>query len=533
VISLVFSSSWGGAILNKSFRTHSVLVFQKGAERMRLTRIHFLVILGMGSLLYYYSWWGRFHGWELLWWIPVFAFALFYTHAQVLGTWLLYLFARPPHLAAPAPCDLTVDIFVTAYHEPYELVKRTLTAACAMKGPYRTWLLDDGHDPALARLAAELGAGYLTRADKKDAKAGNVNAALARTTGDVIAIFDVDHTPNPDYLTRALQPFADPNVGFVQVMVTFSNQGESWVARAAAETSLDFYNPTSFGIEAIGGTTMMGSNSMIRRVALTSIGGYRPGLAEDLATSIALHAAGWKSAYVADPLAPGLAPPDLSAWFTQQFKWARGVFELLLTAYPRLFPTLNWGLRLSYAVRMTKYLIGPIICIHLIATVVALFGDNSIRGGLLNYLFHLAPLVLCDMLIKQEALRTWRHPLTPASSLWSAVMLVVPTWPVYTAAWIMAVLRLPLSFRLTPKQSSGRVSPVWLLPQLVVLLLLAVGIVLLLAASSATPIWLLLFVIGLAIPHLVLLFVSFRGTNKELAVEKAYSASSTVQTGWD
>lgn len=500
---------------------------------MRFTRIHLLIILGLGSLLYYYSWWGRFHGWELLWWIPVFAFAFFYTHAQVLGSWLLYLFARLPLLAKSAPSDLTVDIFVTAYHEPYELVKRTLTAACAMKGPYRTWLLDDGHDPALARLANELGAGYLTRADRKDAKAGNVNAALAQTNGDVIAIFDVDHTPSPEYLERALRPFIDPTVGFVQVMVTFGNQDESWTARAATETSLDFYNPTSFGMEAVGGTTMMGSNALIRREALNDIGGYHPGLAEDLATSLALHAAGWKSAYVAEPLAPGMAPPDLSAWFTQQFKWARGVFELLVTAYPRLLPKLNWGLRLSYGVRMTKYLIGPIVCVHLFIALAALFAGESARQGLLDYLIHLSPVILCDILIRQSALRTWRHPSVPPTSLWSAVTLVVTTWPVYTLAWIMALLRLPLSFRLTPKQTSGRINPIWLLPQLATLLLLIVGSVTMVITSTSLHIWMLLFALALATPHLLLLIVSVKGEGKDAQVEEAYAASSSVQVQGD
>src|SRR5690606_40688904 len=61
--------------------------------------------------------------------------------------------------------------------------------------------------------------------------------------------------------------------------------------------------------------------ALIRRTALESINGYQPGLAEDLATSLQLQAAGWHSVYVPHPLAPGLAPPDLAAWFVQQFKW--------------------------------------------------------------------------------------------------------------------------------------------------------------------------------------------------------------------
>ena len=171
------------------------------------------------------------------------------------------------------------------------------------------------------------------RSGSRDLKAGNINAALPRTDGEVIAVFDVDHAPEPGFLERSLGHFADPRVGFVQVMLTFANEKKSWFARAASESCLDFFNPTSMGMDRLGSATLIGSNALIRRSALESIGGYRPGLAEDLATSIALHAEGWKSAYVAEPLAPGLAPPDVAAWFTQQLKWSRGVFEILLTDY--------------------------------------------------------------------------------------------------------------------------------------------------------------------------------------------------------
>ena len=188
-----------------------------------------------------------------------------------------------------------------------------------------------------------MAAGYLAREQHRDAKAGNINAALPHTEGDVIAIFDIDHAPKPDFLEKSLAYFNDPQAGFVQVMLTFRNLDESWVARSATESSLEFYNPTYLGADRMGGATLMGSNALIRRTALASIGGYQAGLAEDLATSLALHAAGWRSAYVAEPLAPGLSPSSLAAWSVQQLKWARGVFEMLLTVLPQVFSRLTQG----------------------------------------------------------------------------------------------------------------------------------------------------------------------------------------------
>jgi cellulose synthase/poly-beta-1,6-N-acetylglucosamine synthase-like glycosyltransferase len=289
-------------------------------------------------------------------------------------------------------------------------------------------------------------------------------------------------------------------------MLTFSNTGDTWVAKAAAETSLDFYNPTSLGAYEVGGATLMGSNALIRREALESIGGYQPGLAEDLATSLALHAAGWKSAYVAEPLAPGLAPPDLSAWFIQQLKWARGVFELLLTAFPRVFLNLTWGQRLSYAVRMTKYWIGPGVCFHLFATIaILIFADFDTRAIFHLYLHHITPLIFFDVLIRFLALRTFQHGATPKSSLIRAVTLVYATWPVYLFAWLLAVLRVPLKFRSTPKDISSGMNPLWLLPQTLALIFLIGGILYTVLIVGHPVSILLLFALVQAILQLLLL----------------------------
>jgi cellulose synthase (UDP-forming) len=446
-------------------------------EKIRIFILRITIVGGFLALGYYYSWWFQ-HGnlsshWQVFWLMA----AILYAGVQLVANWLLYWIARRPLAPPVLNEDMSVDVFITAYHEPIEMVKRSLQAACGMSGKHDTWLLDDGADPALAALAEFLGAGYLTRSDSTNAKAGNLNAALAHTSGDIIAIFDVDHVPNLDYLERTTGYFRNPRMGFVQVMLTFSNSGDTWVAKAAAETSLDYYNPTSLGADGIGGATLMGSNALIRRKALESIGGYQPGLAEDLATSLALHAAGWQSAYVAEPLAPGLAPPDLAAWFTQQLKWARGVFELLLTDYPRLFQRLTWGQRLSYAVRMTKYWIGPAVFLHLFATIaILIFGGSYIRGIFHEYLLHITPLVIMDVLIRFVALRAYRHESTPSTSLVRAVTLVYATWPIYLTAWVMSILRLPLGFRPTPKNVSGGLNPLWLLPQILAVGFLIFGI---------------------------------------------------------
>jgi len=489
--------------------------FQAGpGDRLRAWSLRLLTLAGLIASVYYFSWWGQ--GGRIL--SPLLAIALMvaalYHWSQLFSSWLIYAAARR-RLPVPEPAADRrpgVDVFLTACGEDPQLIERALRAVVGMRGEHRSWLLDDGSDPCLARLAQRLGAGYLVRQGSEDAKAGNINAALHRTDGDVIAIFDVDHVPEPEFLERSLGYFGDPRVGFVQVMLTFANQKKSWFARAAAESCFDFFNPTSMGMDRLGAATLIGSNALIRREALESIGGYRPGLAEDLATSIALHAAGWKSTYVAEPLAPGLAPADVSAWFTQQLKWARGVFEILLVDYPRYFGKLAWGQRISYAVRMTYYWAGLVAAIHMIFTAGILIGGERVAVvDLQQYLLHLLPLTVVAFGIRIIALRCWRHASVPNGLQWRAVVLIQSTWPVYTLAWFMAIFRVPLSFRATPKRVSRDPRWSWLVPQIAASTILFGAVIVGMSyPDTAHPGFLMAFVGLQLVPQLFLVWQAAR-----------------------
>lgn len=488
---------------------------------------------GFASLLFYLAWWAspdRLSSPLLLF---LFLCAVVYTTVQLAATWVLYMAANrhPRRRAQPIDHTLTVDVFVTAYDEDADLIERCLCAARDMTGDHKTWLLDDGGRPEIQTLAQLLGVGYLTRQGNLHHKAGNINAALARTTGDIVVIFDVDHVPAANFLERTLGHFNDPRTGFVQVMLTFGYGKDSPTGKAASESGLDFYNPASRGADALGAATLIGSNALIRRTALDSIGGYKPGLAEDLATSIALHAAGWCSIYVNEPLAPGLAPPDLTAWFEQQFKWARGVFELLVTKYFYYWPNLTSGQRLTYAVRMTYYWIGLVTVVHLLVPIVLLFfGTDSQLAGFTRYLIHLAPLMLAVVAIRGVALRHHASASvrvyleTPVYLQWKPLLLVVGSWPAYSLAWLLAILRVPTRFRPTPKTAAGHgPNLLWILPQFVVTALLLLGVIRNVTNAGVSQNWiLLLFALGAALSQVWVLILSL----KESFGEKSPSIGS-------
>lgn len=439
-----------------------------------------MLALGVGAgvlaSLFYLSWW--FHAGRLTnpWLAAGFVCAAGYVFCQLYCAWFVYLHIAWP-TARPARAGLTVDVFVPVYDEPYALVERSLRTAVAMRYPHRTYLLDDAHDPRLRELAARLGVEYLERSDHRDAKAGNVNAALARTDGEIVLVFDLDHLPAPDFLDAVLGYFEDPAMGFVQAGVAFHNGDESSVARATAEQCHDVYGPTSMGMSGCGAAPVWGSHTTFRRAALAAIGGYRPGLAEDLHTSVTLHAAGWRSVYEPTVHATGLVPTEIRGLTTQQFKWARGVFDVWLWIWPRLRHGLTLAQNLAYTVRFTYYLIGPLFLAHAIAVLVALERGDAAAAGFTSYFFHALPLGAAVLGLRLLANALWNPQRTDGRRFnWSGYAISVAFWPVYTLALIGAVFRMPVPHMATPKEGTGRAHPWIVAPQMLLSAALLVAI---------------------------------------------------------
>ena len=227
-----------------------------------------------------------------------------------------------------------VEVFVTVYGEPVEVVRRTVAAALAIRGAHRTWLLDDGRSDQMRDLADELGCRYLRRLSSSGAKAGNVNHALTQAKGDFFCIFDADFVPSPDFIEQVLPFFTDEAVAFVQTPQTYGNL-HTMIARGAGYMQTVFYRFVQPGRNHFNAAFCVGTNVMFRRTAIHEIGGiYADSKSEDVWTSLKLHERGWRSLYLARTLAVGDAPETIEAYTKQQLRWATGGFEILLRSNP-------------------------------------------------------------------------------------------------------------------------------------------------------------------------------------------------------
>lgn len=209
------------------------------------------------------------------WWIGV-PLVLAETYSLVdsllfgLTTWRLRERADPP---PPLP-GRTVDVFITTYNEPVDLVMRTARAARDIRFPHQTWILDDGNRPELRAAAEAEGIGWITRsadwADRpRHAKAGNLNNALLATEGEFLLILDADQVPDPDILARTLGYFTDEDVALVQTPQWFENVPEDDPLGSQAPL---FYGPIQQGKDGWNAAFFCGSNAVIRREALMQLG---------------------------------------------------------------------------------------------------------------------------------------------------------------------------------------------------------------------------------------------------------------------
>lgn len=258
----------------------------------------------------------------------LFGFAMALLH--IFMVWRLAV-RQPP----PVPAGLSVDVFVTCYDEPVDMLRRTLLGAIRMRYPHLTWLLDDGNRPEMRALAAELGVRYLARGDNRDAKAGNLNHALQHASGAFVALFDADHVPAADFLERTLGYFADDAVAVVTTPQDFYNL-DSYQHRRSRRwplvwnEQLLFFRVIQRGKDYWDASFFSGTCGVLRRKALDDIGGFSTAtVTEDLDTSVRLHARGWKSVYHAESLAFGLAPTDVVPYVRQRARWGQGAMQVM------------------------------------------------------------------------------------------------------------------------------------------------------------------------------------------------------------
>lgn len=418
-----------------------------------------------------------------VWWVslPLLALEVHAAAGLALHTFSLWHIDSQRPAAPVASTSHRVAVLVTTYNEPEEVLLPTIAAAVALAPGHQTWVLDDGGRDWVANLANSLGARYLTRTDRADAKAGNLNNALHHVDADLVVVLDADHAARPDLLHHTLGYFDDPRVALVQTPQAFYNAGsfedvdprDRWwwprERRSYHEQAL-FYRAIQPGKNRWAAAFWCGTGAVLRVAALRDVGGVATGsVTEDIQTTIRLHRRGWRTVYHDEVLAEGLAASTAEQYMLQRHRWCTGAMQVLRRERPLTGPGLTLSQRLSYAAtllgwfdawRTLGYVLLPIV--------VLLTGVSPIAADLRTFAIAFGVTIV----LQQYGLyRLGRGHSQPLVATVFELVRMTPTLHATTRLLRTA----PTRFRVTPKgrQAVRRANAPWLLVALLALSLAA------------------------------------------------------------
>src|SRR5713226_5389404 len=207
---------------------------------------------------------------------------------------------------------------------------------------------------------------YIHRDDRTGFKAGALENGMKTAKGSLIAIFDADFVPNPDFLRKLIHHFTDPIVGCAQMrwshingsynlltrLQTIMLDGHFVVEQTTRNRSGNFFN-------------FNGTAGIWRREAIEMSGGWQHDtLTEDTDLSFRAQLMGWRFIYLLDEEAPAEIPVEINAFKAQQRRWAKGVLQVWFKLYRRIwYAPLPLWVKLEMFFRLTGNVSYPLMIV--------------------------------------------------------------------------------------------------------------------------------------------------------------------------
>jgi cellulose synthase/poly-beta-1,6-N-acetylglucosamine synthase-like glycosyltransferase len=328
-----------------------------------------------------------------------------------------------------------VTIQLPIFNEQF-VIDRLIEAVCAMDYPQdklEIQVLDDSTDETkevasgiVARYAA-LGHPivYIHRSNRHGFKAGALDAGLKVAKGEYVAIFDADFVPPTDWLMKVIHHFAEPEIGMVQTRWTHLNRDYSLLTRIEA-ILLDGHFILEHGARARSGDffNFNGTAGMWRLTAISDGGGWQHDtLTEDTDLSYRSQMAGWKFKYLPEVECPSELPIEMTAFKTQQARWAKGLIQTSIKVLPMMFKSnVSRRIKIEAVYHLTANLSYPLMIVMsalLIPAMICRFYQGWFQ------------MLLIDV------------PLFTASSASIAVFYLASQREIYPKTWMKTFLYLP------------------------------------------------------------------------------------------
>jgi cellulose synthase/poly-beta-1,6-N-acetylglucosamine synthase-like glycosyltransferase len=299
-----------------------------------------------------------------------------YRIKQVIDFWRYKDFVPTPagrYSEAELP---TITVQLPLFNELY-VVDRLLKAVTAFDYPrekLEIQVLDDSTDETtrvaeavVAKYAAQgFDIHYIHRDDRTGFKAGALENGNKTAKGELLAIFDADFVPKPDCLRKLVDYFTDPMVGCAQMRWSHINGDYNLLTRIQTIMLDGHFVVEQTTRNRTGGFfNFNGTAGIWRRQAIELSGGWQHDtLTEDTDLSFRAQLMGWKFVYLLDEEAPAEIPVEINAFKAQQRRWAKGVMQVGLKLYPRIWlAPLPFRVKLEMFFRLTGNISYPLMII--------------------------------------------------------------------------------------------------------------------------------------------------------------------------
>ena len=269
-----------------------------------------------------------------------------------------------------------VTVQLPIFNEQY-VVDRLVESICRLEYPkdkLDIQVLDDSTDETVevARNVVERYAAlghpitYIHRTNREGFKAGALQNGMATSKGEFIAIFDADFIVPEDWLLRVVHHFADPKIGMVQTRWTHLNRSYSFLTQVEA-ILLDGHFILEHGGRSRSNVffNFNGTAGMWRRTAIEEAGGWQHDtLTEDTDLSYRAQLKGWKFKYVQDIECPAELPIEMTAFKTQQARWAKGLIQTSKKVLPLVFRSpVPWRVKMEAFYHLTANISYPLMIV--------------------------------------------------------------------------------------------------------------------------------------------------------------------------
>jgi cellulose synthase/poly-beta-1,6-N-acetylglucosamine synthase-like glycosyltransferase len=270
----------------------------------------------------------------------------------------------------------TITVQLPIFNEQF-VVDRLVDSICKLEYPrekLEIQVLDDSTDETVevARQVVERYAAlghpitYHHRSNRHGFKAGALQAGMQSSRGEFIAVFDADFTPPSDWLHKVVHHFKDAKIGMVQTRWTHINRNYSFLTEVEA-ILLDGHFVLEHGARYRSGVffNFNGTAGMWRRQTIDEAGGWEHDtLTEDTDLSYRAQMKGWKFAYIQDIECPAELPVEMTAFKTQQARWAKGLVQVALKIMPRVMKSdLPWKVKVEAWYHLTANISYPLMIV--------------------------------------------------------------------------------------------------------------------------------------------------------------------------